>query len=36
MNDLLKVKIELLKDVPGVYIMKNIEGTVYMLVKLNL
>ena len=23
MNDLLKVKIELLKDVPGVYIMKN-------------
>lgn len=28
MNDLLKVKIELLKDVPGVYIMKNSEGTV--------
>lgn len=28
MNELLKVKIELLKDVPGVYIMKNIEGTV--------
>ncbi len=28
MNELLKVKIELLKDVPGVYIMKNSEGTV--------
>ncbi len=28
MNELLKVKIELLKDVPGVYIMKNNEGTV--------
>ena len=28
MNDLLKIKIELLKDVPGVYIMKNIDGTV--------
>lgn len=28
MNELLKVKIELLKDVPGVYIMKNAEGTV--------
>ena len=28
MNDLLKVKIELLKDVPGVYIMKNEQGTV--------
>ena len=28
MNELLKIKIELLKDVPGVYIMKNAEGTV--------
>ena len=28
MNDKLKIKIELLKDVPGVYIMKNIDGTV--------
>ena len=28
MNELLKVKIELLKDVPGVYLMKNAEGEV--------
>lgn len=28
MNDILKAKIELLKDVPGVYIMKNNEGTI--------
>ena len=28
MNDKLKIKIELLKDVPGVYIMKNIDETV--------
>lgn len=28
MNEILKVKIELLKDVPGVYIMKNIDGTI--------
>ena len=28
MNDLLQAKIDLLKDVPGVYIMKNSEGTI--------
>lgn len=28
MNEILKVKIELLKDVPGVYLMKNAEGEV--------